>query len=240
MSCVGTIKGPRDRLRLDGIGALSDADLVALILATGSRRVPASAAAAALLEEFGDLAGLARAGVGVLAERSGLGATRAARLAAAIELGARVRMSCASASAPMRDSACVAAWACPRLGRLEHEELWVLALDGARRLRAARCVAKGGLHGVGVHVRDPLRVALREAASGVVIVHNHPGGDPTPSEDDIIFTHKLAVAAAVVATPLVDHVIVAGDAHASLLGLGLLEPPPAGRAIGGRVAASST
>ena len=100
----------------------------------------------------------------------------------------------------------------------------MLAIDGHRRLRAARCVARGGLHGLGLHVRDPLRAAIREGASGIVLVHNHPSGDPTPSPEDIEFTRRFVCACDVVATPLIDQVIVAGREHTSLLSLGYLEP----------------
>jgi DNA repair protein RadC len=90
-------------------------------------------------------------------------------------------------------------------------------------LRAARRVAEGGLHGCAVDPRDILRAALREAASAFVLVHNHPSGDPAPSDEDISLTNMVARAGAVLGTPLVDHVIVAAGGHASLFDLGLLE-----------------
>ena len=116
------------------------------------------------------------------------------------------------------------AWARPRLATLDHEELWVLALDGRHGLRAARRVASGGIHGLHVGVRDVLRVALREAASAIILVHNHPSGDATPSDEDVAFTKAVAEGATVVGTPLIDHVVIARQRASSMLELGGLSP----------------
>jgi DNA repair protein RadC len=120
------------------------------------------------------------------------------------------------APSSVANSADVAAWAAKRLVGLDHEELWLLALDGRNRVRAIRCVAKGGLHGMGVRAADPIRLALRSAASGFVLVHNHPSGDPAPSAEDVEFTRRVAAAAAVVGTPLLDHVVVASEGYSSV------------------------
>src|SRR5208337_2560398 len=119
----------------------------------------------------------------------------------AIEFGRRaVQAASLEASPRLPDQSAVVAWARPRLSALDHEELWVLALDGRQGLRAARRVASGGIHGLHVGVRDILRVALREAASAFVLVHNHPSGDPSPSEEDIAFTRKVIDTASLVGT----------------------------------------
>jgi DNA repair protein RadC len=89
-------------------------------------------------------------------------------------------------------------------------------------LRAARRVAAGGLHGIHVQARDPLRIALREGASAFLLVHNHPSGDPTPSREDLDFTRAIADAARQVGAPLVDHVVVARSGFVSMLEAGLL------------------
>jgi DNA repair protein RadC len=120
------------------------------------------------------------------------------------------------------DARAVDTWARPRLAALDHEELWVLALDGQNGLKAARRVAAGGIHGLHVAPRDPLRAALREAASAFVLVHNHPSGAPAPSDEDLDFTARIADAADQVGTPLLDHVIVGREGYASLLDRGFL------------------
>ncbi len=219
--------GARERAREVGLGELSDAEVLSLVLGTGSVGEPVSVFSAGLLEELGGMGGLARAGAAELAARRGLGVARGLRVAAAFELGRRA--SAARASLPwLPDSAAVAEWARPRLGSLDHEELWVLALDGQHRVRAARRVAAGGLHGLVVSVRDPLRFALREGASAIVVVHNHPSGDPAPSGPDLHFTQQLVIAADAVGTPLLDHVIVTAERHRSMLDDGVL--PATGRA----------
>jgi DNA repair protein RadC len=223
------VMGARERLREVGLRDLSDAEVLALVLGTGSVGEPVAVLAAALLDELGGATAMARLGYGALAERRGLGVVRAMRVAAAFELGRRA--SWVEGALPwVPDSRGVFAWARGRLSDLDHEELWVLALDGQHRVRAARRVAAGGLHGVHVAVRDPLRFALREGASAIIVVHNHPSGDPTPSLEDLRFTEQLAAAADAVGTPLIDHVVVGGERYRSMLDDGVLPPHPPQRA----------
>jgi DNA repair protein RadC len=215
--------GPRERAAAIGVESLGDAELIAVVLGTGYSGVPVGVLAAMLIEEHGGLSGLARTGLGELMDRAGVGMAKGARLAAAIELGRRVAFAASfEASTKLPDRDAVEVWARPRLGAIDHEELWVLALDGRHGLRAARRVASGGIHGLHVAPRDVLRVALREAASAIVLVHNHPSGDPAPSGEDVAFTHAVAHAARVVGTPLLDHVVVARRRASSLLEAGLL------------------
>lgn len=215
--------GPRERAAEVGVESLGDAELVAIVLGTGRAGVPVGTLAAILLDEHGGVAGLARAGVGGLAQTPGLGPAKGARLAAAVELGRRAVFAASLPACPkLPDRAAVEAWARPRLATLDHEELWVLALDGRHGLRAARRAASGGIHGLHVSARDVLRIALREAASAFVLVHNHPSGDPTPSDEDVAFTHTVVDAAALVGTPLLDHVVIARRRASSMLDLGLL------------------
>jgi DNA repair protein RadC len=141
-------------------------------------------------------------------------------IAAAFELGRRVEIERAKLPDKLAGASDVAAWATPRLAALAHEELWMLGLDGRGALRAARCVAKGGLHGAGVRAADPLRAALRVDASGFVLVHNHPSGDPTPSKEDVVLTEQVGNAAAAVGLALLDHVVVARGGFACVPWLG--------------------
>jgi DNA repair protein RadC len=151
-----------------------------------------------------------------------MGPAKGARLAAAVELGRRAVFAASLDAKPkLPDPRAAVAWARPRLATLDHEELWLLALDGRHGLRAARRVASGGIHGMHVAPRDVLRVAVREAASAFVLAHNHPSGDPAPSLEDVAFTRAVAHAASVVGTPLLDHVVVARTQSRSMLELGL-------------------
>jgi DNA repair protein RadC len=213
------------KLSLD-IEGWPDEALIAAVLASGPidgpRADTSKQAAAVLLRDFGGFSGLSRATVDELETHlSRAPALRrpprllGRRIAAAFELGRRAAAACAAPTS-IACSDDVAAWARTRLSGLDHEELWLLALDGRSRLLAVRCVAKGGLHGVGIRAADPLRLALRAAATGFVLVHNHPSGDPTPSPEDIAFTKRIAAAAAIVGTPMLDHVVVTRDGYASV------------------------
>lgn len=215
-------EGPRERAERDGLEHLSDVDLVALILGTGTRGLPVAAVAHALLEGCDGIGGLCRASARHLAPVQGVGPAKALRLAASFELGRRAVSAELEPRTRLSTSDAVAALMRPRLAHLDHEEMWVLALDGQNGLRALRRVAKGGLHGCSVSARDILRAGLVAAASAVVLVHNHPSRDPTPSAEDIAMTRVVAEAGEVIGVPLVDHVIVAGSRHTSLLDLGLL------------------
>lgn len=107
-------------------------------------------------------------------------------------------------------------WAQGHLVGLEHEEVWVLAMKASRRVEAEWCVARGGLHGCGLLPSDVLRPVLRCAASAFILVHNHPSGDPTPSQDDVLMTRALQQACLTVGITLVDHVIVSRSGSYSL------------------------
>jgi DNA repair protein RadC len=232
MAMPTTWSGPRERAIEAGVECLGDAELLALVLGTGCAGMPVAMLAASLLEDHGGVGGLARAGLGELGESSGMGAAKAARLAAAVELGRRATFAASLGAAPrMSDRVAVEAWARPRLATLDHEELWVLALDGRHGLRGARRVAAGGLHGLHVTARDPLRFVLREAASAFVLVHNHPSGDPSPSEEDVTFTRAVVDGSAAIGTPLLDHVIVARRQSTSMLEAGVL-PFPRAKVLG--------
>jgi DNA repair protein RadC len=194
---------------------MGTAELVSLVAGLSEAR------AVDLIDQVGGLTGLVRAGTGELAEI--VGVARAVRLRAALELGARALEEASRSDRPQfPDARTVFSWARPRLVHLDHEELWVLALDGRHGLRAARLVARGGLHGLHVAPRDILRVAVRDGASAIVLVHNHPSGDPRPSDEDIMFTKHVARVAREVGTPLLDHVIVARGGHTSLLDEGVV------------------
>jgi DNA repair protein RadC len=214
----------RERARRDGVGSLSDADLVALLLATGAAGQPVARVARDLLDHVGGVERLERVGPYRLAEQRGVGLVKATRLLAAIELGRRVTLkSLCDDGAIFASFDQVAAWATPRLAALEHEEVWLLCLDAKNALRSARRIARGGLHGCALRPADILRPALEDAASGIVIVHNHPSGDPEPSIADIEMTRALLEACQIVGLHLVDHVVVARSGARSLRELALFD-----------------
>src|SRR5690606_18691399 len=146
-----------------------------------------------------------------------------ARVAAALELGRRAL--CEAVDQPrlvLATAEDVADWARPRLGALEHEEVWLLCLDGRNALKSASKVAQGGLHGCAVTPKDILRPALSACASAIIVLHNHPSGSAEPSSEDIEMTQHLALASRTLGIPLLDHVIVARKRTCSLAELGVI------------------
>ena len=203
---------------------LSDADLVAILLGAILTGEPAGMVACELLERWGGLEGLARLGPAALASQPDVGSIKAMRFVAAVELGWRVCERAARPRERVATPAVVAAWFGARIGGLDHEEMWVLSLDGLNGLLGAKRVAQGARHGCSVTARDILRLGLADGAYTILLVHNHPGGDPAPSEQDIAMTKAVAAAADVVGIPLKDHVIVSrAGGYTSLLDLGVLD-----------------
>jgi DNA repair protein RadC len=213
-----TVHGPRERALEEGIDQLGDAELLALVLGTGTRGRSSVEVAASLLDVVAGAP--TRTSPHVLAQHPGLGHAKALRLAASLELGRRMAQRASLPREPLRAPSDVAAHFRARLGGLPHEEMFVASLDGRNGVRAVRRVALGGLHGCAVTARDILRNVLADAASAFVLVHNHPSGDPTPSLEDLRMTERVAEAANAIGVPLVDHVIVAAGGHASLLDRG--------------------
>jgi DNA repair protein RadC len=218
-------RGPRERALEEGVLMVSDADLLAIVLGTGLVGCPVLQLANDILEKVGGLEGLGRLGPRAMAEIPGVGTAKALRLLAGIEIGRRSLMRSVRPRPGVCDSATVASWFTARLSWKEFEELWVVSLDGRNGMRSARRVAQGGVHGLGVTSRDVLRVALQDGASAVILVHNHPSGDPAPSEADLTMTRKVQDAGRIAGVPLVDHVIVSSSGrYVSMLDLGMLPP----------------
>jgi len=213
----------RERALRSGVASLSDEELLALLLGTGAAGRPASSVACALLAELGGLDRIERVGPYRLSEQRGIGRVKATRLLGAIELGRRVALRALSDDRALVGSfEAVAAWARPRLAGLDHEEVWLLCLDGKNGVRSTRRIGLGGLHGCALRPADVLRPALEDAASGIVLVHNHPSGDPTPSLADIELTRTLVEACQIVGLYLLDHVVVARSGAESLRELEML------------------
>ncbi|MDX2051737.1 MAG: DNA repair protein RadC [Polyangiaceae bacterium] len=206
-----------ERTLLYGVESLGDHELLALLLGRRSREPKLLARSVALLETYGGVQGIASQGLHSLLAMSGLGETRAACIAAALELG---RRSTFREPVPelfrFTQFEQVVKWARPRLAGLEHEEVWLLVLDAKNHLKALQRVASGGVHGCALTVKDVLRPALRAAGTSILLVHNHPSGDPEPSQEDVVMTLAIRRACEVVGVPLLDHVIVAENGAYSL------------------------
>jgi DNA repair protein RadC len=216
---------PRERLRDLGARSLGDAELVALVLGAGNGGGGALDVARDLLAAAGGLGRLARLGPHGLARLRGVGEAKAARIAAAFELGLRVieqagrdgrsrgRFGC---SADIHEAFRV------RLALLQQEVFFAVGLNNKNEPVREVLVAKGSLTECRVEPREVFRPMIAEAAARLVLVHNHPSGDPHPSSDDVALTHRLVEVGRLVGIPILDHVIVGHGSYASLRDLGLL------------------
>lgn len=223
---------PRERLFVEGPSALSDVELVALLLNTGTRGETAMTLAANVLQAFGGVRGLCQAGPHELGNHRGVRMAKAARVLAALELGRRASVLKGGDSSRVSCAADIEQWANAALVPLSHEEVWLLCLDAKNHLLTRRRIGIGGLHGCALTPKDVLRPAIRDCASAIVLVHNHPSGDPSPSASDVQMTHVVAAAARIVGLQLLDHVVVATGGYASLYELGLYDAAtPAGEGL---------
>jgi DNA repair protein RadC len=215
---------PRERLASLGAEVLSDGELVALVLRTGGRRSPAEALGARLVAAHAGLRGLAGASLPQLGAERGIGPAKAASLHAAFELGRRLAARRLRPGQALSSPAEVASAFHPRLRDAAHERFVAVLLDGRHRVLRDVLVSQGTLTASLVHPREVFRPALREAAAALILVHNHPSGDPSPSREDAEITRRLARAGRLLGIDVLDHVIVAEQGFASLRERGLFEP----------------
>ena len=216
-------EGPREKLERTEISYLSDAELLALLFGTGFKGMPVGALAQSLLDSSGGLLRLSRRGYGELRNEPGLGATKAARLLAAFELGRRAAAEIPAAREPIRSSRDVMNWLGPRLLHEEVEHFIAIPLDARHRPLGLQEHGKGGMVSCEVSPADIFRRLLREGAPSVIFVHNHPSGDPQPSQSDITLTERLALIGELLGINVLDHIIIAREGSFSFLDAGLLE-----------------
>lgn len=203
---------------LFGADHLADVELVALLLGGGR----ALARACTLLETVGGLEGLSGAQSQELSRLPGLGHASATALAAAVELGRRVGRLQLKWGAALRQPADAAQFARAHLRGATQEHFVVLGLDSRQRVRFVRTVGLGSLAQVDVHPRELFRPLIRAGIHSTILVHNHPSGDPEPSEADVELTHRMAEVGRLVGIPVLDHLVVTDADHCSLAALGLL------------------
>jgi len=205
---------PRERLLKAGASALRNAELIAILLRTGTKGRSAIEIAEDLLKRYGTLEALARAPVTDLAAFHGLGPAKAVQLVAAFALGARFSRSLAEGK-PMDEPAAIVALLGDEMRLLDYESVRVLSVNTKHMLLAMDEISRGTLNQTVCTPRDVFRPALARQAYGVIVVHNHPSGDPAPSRADQQLTRQIEQAAAVLGIALLDHIILgaprAGD-----------------------------
>lgn len=207
---------PREKALERGPDALGDAELLAVLLRTGTAGEGVLELAQRLLAEHGGLVGLSRLAPDQLATLPGLGEAKAVELAAAFAMGARIAATLPEQRPQLKSPEDVAAFVVevlsPALLRLPHEELWCLPLDPhCRLLGRPRTVTRGDVDGVDAGPRAFFRTALAAGAVQAIAVHNHPGGDPAPSGADRAVTRRLVEAGRAIDVPLRDHIVVGAN-----------------------------
>ena len=212
---------PRERLKQYGAASLSNSELVAIILRTGAASESVLNLSARLLTKFRGLAGLAKAGFGELCQERGLGEAKAAQLKAALELGRRLMSTQPEERMVVKSPADIANLLQAEMSFLEQEELRLVLLNTKNQVLAVPCVYKGNVNTSLIKVGELFKEAVRENCPALVVVHNHPSGDPTPSPEDIKVTEQIVKAGKLLDIEVLDHLIIGQQRYISLKERGL-------------------
>lgn len=215
---------PREKLLKQGAGALSEAELLALIIRTGDAGSGASALdiGRGLISRFGDLRALAGASAAEICSVRGMGPAKAACIQAALELGARFKTRRLVHNQRYTSPEQVFEHFHFTYRDRRKEYFLVLLLDGKNRIIREVQVSEGSLNQSIVHPREVFHAAVRESAAGMILIHNHPTGDPTPSREDINITERLTKAGEMMGVKVLDHVIIGDGTFTSFVSEGLL------------------
>jgi DNA repair protein RadC len=214
---------PREKLARSGVGALGDNELVALVLGTGVKARPALEVAQDVLDLSGGVYGLTQAGIDDLLRVSGIGRSRAARLMAAVELGRRAISHVASERVRFGRPSDIGRYLLPLYGGHREERFGIVMLDSKLRLIRSETLSVGILDASIAHPREVFRTAMLASASAIALFHNHPSGDPAPSEDDVFITTRLVAAGQLMGINVVDHVILGAGRWYSFHDAGMLQ-----------------
>ena len=207
---------PREKLRDKGKAALSDAELVAILIGSGSRNESAVALCKRILASVdNNLSELGKLSIKQLMAFKGIGEAKAITIAAALELGRRRRGGEALEKKKITSSASVFELMQPIIGELPHEEFWIVYLNNSNKVIQKNQLSKGGITGTLVDVRLALKTALEVGATGIILTHNHPSGTLKPSEADKQLTFKLNTAAKSLDIKVLDHLIITEKAYFS-------------------------
>jgi DNA repair protein RadC len=214
---------PREKVMANGIQYLSNAELLAIIVGSGTRNITAVELARRILLKSGNnLHELGRQSLGDLIKVKGVGPAKAISIMAAMELGRRRAGMQHVEKIAVKSSETVFNLFHPMLGDLEHEEFWLLMLNRSNKILGRFKVSQGGLSGTVIDTRIILKKALDNLASSIIVCHNHPSGNNQPSDADVKITEKLKKAAEMLEIKLLDHVIIADKSYFSFADEGLI------------------
>ena len=214
---------PREKLLLQGRRALSDAELIAILIGSGSRNETAVELSKRILHSLGnDLDKLGRLSVKDLSKFKGIGEAKANSIIAALELGRRRRESEKEEVLKVSSSKDTFELMRPHFEDLDHEEFWVILMSRSNRVIGKHFISKGGLAGTIADPKIIFKTALENQASSIILTHNHPSGNLKPSQADIGLTHKLCTAGNMLDITVLDHVIMTNSGYFSFADEGLM------------------
>ncbi|MGI6453212.1 MAG: RadC family protein [Syntrophomonadaceae bacterium] len=212
---------PREKLMEKGEASLSDAELLAIIIGMGTRKVNAVDLARSLMVKYGSLRFLKEASLEELTAEHGIGPAKAISIRAAIEIGRRMAVSVYHKPV-IKSPQDVCDLVMEEMRYFDREYFRALYLDRKGGLLAMEDISKGGLHSSIVHPREVFKTAVKRSAASIILVHNHPSGDPTPSIEDIEVTRRLVQAGETMGIVILDHVVIGEKAYCSLKEKGLI------------------
>lgn len=216
---------PRERLLALGPGFLSNAELLAIVLRNGTRESSALQLAQEILSVYKEegIGALARMSAGELMQIRGIGSAKAAEVMAAVELGKRLHVCASGRRAAVTCPEDAADYALPRFRYEEREHFAVILLNVKNHILSMPVISIGSLTASVVHPREVFRAAIQQTAASMILVHNHPSGDPSPSREDIDITNRLVAVGRVMDIPVLDHIILGNDNYISLREKGMIK-----------------
>lgn len=209
---------PREKLILRGAHNLSESELLAILLRTGKKGKPVTHLAQELLEEFGGLSALASKSIESITKISGIGNDKAATLTASFELGKRIDFNKKwNSDKKITSPSDVADIFIPILRDELQEQFIVICLNSSNKIIKFKIITTGTLNSSVVHAREIFKVAVENSSASIILLHNHPSGNPEPSNEDITITKRLVEAGKIMDIPVFDHIIIAGNKFTSLV-----------------------
>lgn len=209
---------PREKLMKRGAESLSNAELLAILLRTGTQEESVMRLAERILIEVGEegLFGLAHSSIESLMKRKGVGEAKAITIAAALELGKRVAIGDSKKRVIIRSSDDIASYMMPRLRYCDREHFYAILLNMRNHIIASPLISIGTLSESLVHPRELFKEAVNYSAASIILVHNHPSGDPSPSREDIMMTRRILEGGRLLDIQILDHVIIGDNTYISL------------------------
>ena len=212
---------PRERLQHYGAGALSTAELIAILLRSGVAGESVLRLAERLLVRYGGLTGLAQASFAELCQEKGIGPAKVTQIKAALELGRRLLVASPQERPQVRSPADAANLLMLEMSLLAQEQMRVILLDSKNRVLAIPTIYQGSLNTSLIRVGELFREAIRQNCAAIIVVHNHPSGDPTPSPEDVLVTKQIVEAGKLLDIEVLDHLVIGRQRYVSLKERGL-------------------